>query len=75
MFEFTQYGRSGKYNTAGFFWGGWNGGFNTGPFIYNEGIASSSTEEILAHSNPLTNNVCSFVIPGQGSPDDVFRVT
>ena len=44
------------------------GGFNTRPFIYNEDIASSSTEEVLAQSNPLTNNVCSFVIPGQGSP-------
>ena len=44
------------------------GGFNTRPFIYNEDIASSSTEEVLAQSNPLTNNVCSFVIPGQNSP-------
>ena len=42
--------------------------FNTRPFIYNEDVASSSTQEILAQSNPLTNNVCSFVIPGQGSP-------
>ena len=44
------------------------GGFNTRPFIFNESVSSSSTEEVLAQSNPLTNNVCSFVIPGQNSP-------
>ena len=43
-------------------------GFNSQPFVHNASIATSSTEEILAQSNPLTNSVCSFVIPGQGSP-------